>query len=153
MNLWLTLHLIGVLLMVGNIIMAAFWKIRADLTKNPLIIHHAAKNVMIADYSFTIPGLILIIISGAVMAGKSGVSLLGLNWLTLSLILFAITGLIWLAILIPMQFRMIRFSADSVKTGVISAEYRRASRQWAIYGVMATILPIVILYLMVMKGF
>jgi uncharacterized membrane protein len=152
-NLWLTMHLIGVLLMVGNTITAAFWKVRADLTKNPFVIHQAAKNVMIADYSFTIPGLILIIISGAVMAGKSGVSLLGLNWLTLSLILLAITGFIWLAILIPLQLRMIRFSADSVKTGAISMEYRRASRQWAIYGVAATFLPIFILYLMVMKGF
>jgi uncharacterized membrane protein len=152
-NLWLTLHLIGVLLMVGNIITAAFWKIRADLTRNPFVIHHAAKNVMIADYSFTIPGLVLIIISGAEMAGMYGVSLLGLNWLTLSLILFAITGFIWLAILIPLQLRMIRFSADIVKTGAISAEYRRTSRQWAIYGVAATFLPIVILYLMVMKGF
>jgi uncharacterized membrane protein len=153
MNVWLTLHLIGVLLMVGNIITAAFWKMRADLTRNPLVIHHAAKNVMIADYLFTIPGLVLIIISGAVMAGKFSDSLLGLSWLTLSLILFAITGFIWLAILIPLQFRMIRFSADSVKTGAVSAEYRRASRQWAIYGIAATFLPIVILYLMVMKGF
>lgn len=150
---WLTLHLIGVLLMVGNIITAAFWKVRADLTRNPLVIHHAVKNVMIADYFFTIPGLVLIIISGAVMAGQFGVSLVGLNWLTLSLILLLITGFIWLAILIPLQLRMIRYSADSVKTGVISAEYRRASRQWAIYGVAATFLPIVILYLMVMKGF
>lgn len=153
MNLWLTLHLIGVLLMVGNIITAAFWKVRADLTRNPLVIHHAVKNVMTADYFFTIPGLVLIIISGAVMAGQFGVSLVGLNWLTLSLILLLITGFIWLAILIPLQLRMIRYSADSVKTGVISAEYRRASRQWAIYGVAATFLPIVILYLMVMKGF
>jgi uncharacterized membrane protein len=108
---------------------------------------------MIADYSFTIPGLVLIIISGAVMAGEFDDSLLGLNWLTLSLILFAITGFIWLVILIPLQLRMIRFSADSVKTGAVSAEYRRASRQWTIYGVAATFLPIVILYLMVMKGF
>lgn len=150
---WLTLHIVGVLLMVGNIITAAFWKIRADLTMNPSIIHQAAKNVMIADYSFTLPGLILIIISGAVMAGHSGVSLSGLNWLTLSLLLFAISGFIWLAILLPLQLRMIRFSADSVQAGAISAAYRRASRQWAFYGVTATFLPLVILYLMVMKGF
>ncbi|MFB9324917.1 DUF2269 family protein [Paenibacillus aurantiacus] len=153
MNGWLTLHLIGVLLMVGNIITAAFWKVRADLTNNPSIIHQAVKNVMIADYAFTLPGLILIILSGAAMAGHSGISLLGLNWLTMSLLLFAITGVIWLAILIPLQLRMIRFSADSVVAGVISVEYRRASRQWAIFGVAATLLPLVILYLMVMKGF
>ncbi|MCU6710488.1 DUF2269 domain-containing protein [Paenibacillus sp. J5C_2022] len=153
MNVWLTLHLVGVLFMVGNVITAAFWKIRADLTGKPSIIHHTVRNVMIADYAFTIPGLVLIITSGAVMAGNNGVSLLGFNWLTLSLILFAMTGLIWLAIFIPLQNRMIRHSHECMKTGAITTEYRLASRQWAIYGVAATLLPIVILYLMVMKGF
>jgi len=153
MSLWLVVHLVGVLLMVGNVVTAAFWKIRADLTGNPEVIHHTVRNVMIADYFFTIPGLVLIIVSGGMMVGRSGASLSGLNWLTLSLILLAVTGFIWLAILIPMQLRMIRFSAACVEKGAISAEYRRASRQWAIFGVAATLLPIVILYLMVMKGF
>lgn len=153
MNLWLILHLFGVLFMVGNIITAAFWKIRADLTGNPEVIHHAVKNVMIADYAFTIPGLVLILISGSLMAGKSGISLTGINWLTLSLILFVITGVIWLVVLIPLQRRLIRFSAAIVKTGMLSTEYRNASRQWTIFGVAATLLPIIILYMMVMKGF
>ncbi|WP_207953142.1 hypothetical protein [Paenibacillus agricola] len=45
MNLWLTLHLVGVVLSVGNIITAAFWKIRADMTKNPAVIHRAAQTL------------------------------------------------------------------------------------------------------------
>lgn len=150
---WLALHLIGVVLMVGNIATAAFWKVRADLTGNPVVIHQAARNVMAADYVFTIPGLALILISGIVMAERSGASLSGLNWLTLSLILLAVTGLIWLGLLIPLQRKMIRSSARSADTGTIAEDYRRASRQWAIYGIAATFLPIVILYLMVMKGF
>ncbi|MDU0329919.1 DUF2269 family protein [Paenibacillus sp. 3LSP] len=96
MGLWLTLHVLGVLLMVGNIITAAFWKSRADRTGNPQIMHYAAKNVMIADYIFTIPGLVLIVLSGGMMTGGLGYSLTGLNWLTLSLGLFAVSGLIWL---------------------------------------------------------
>ncbi|SFB51621.1 Uncharacterized membrane protein [Cohnella sp. OV330] len=153
MHVWLALHLIGVVLMVGNIATAAFWKVRADLTGNPAIIHHAARNVMAADYFFTVPGLAFILISGIVMAVRSGASLSGLNWLTLSLILLAVTGLIWLGLLIPLQRKMIRSSARSAGTGTTGEDYRRASRQWAIYGIAATFLPIVILYLMVMKGF
>ena len=37
MNVWLVVHLIGVVFMVGNIATAAFWKIRADLTGNPAV--------------------------------------------------------------------------------------------------------------------
>jgi uncharacterized membrane protein len=145
MNLWLTLHLFGVVLFVGNIITAAYWKVRADLLKNPVIIHSTVKNVMLADYMFTLPGLVLISVSGIVMAGRAEMPMSGLNWLTLSLILLAVTGIIWLAILIPLQRRMILHSAQCLESGHISKAYHQASRYWAIFGIIATLLPIVIL--------
>lgn len=153
MNLWLTLHVAGVVLFVGNIITAAFWKVRADLTNNPSEIHSAARNVMLADYVFTFPGLALVIVSGIAMAVSAGLPLMGLNWLTLSLMLFAVTGVIWLGVLIPLQRRMIRISAQCIDSGSISTEYRSVSRSWAVFGTAATLLPVVILYLMVAKSF
>ncbi|RDU38080.1 hypothetical protein DRW41_00445 [Neobacillus piezotolerans] len=153
MNLWLTLHLIGVVLFVGNIITAAFWKIRADLTKKAAEIHRAVKNVMLADYIFTIPGLALIIVSGSRMAERAGMPMSGFNWLMLSLILFMVSGIIWAVILIPLQLKMIRHSAQCIESGTISKAYRDASRLWAVFGIAATLLPLVILYLMVTKGF
>lgn len=153
MKLWLLLHLAGVVLFVGNIMTAAFWKVRAEFQKNPAVIHHAVKNVMLADFVFTIPGLILIVVSGITMAVRTGISMHGFNWLTLSLILFAITGVIWLAILIPLQRAMIRHSAACIESGNISKSYVKASRLWDVFGIIATLLPIVILYLMISKSF
>ncbi|MNN95133.1 hypothetical protein D3C81_2138930 [compost metagenome] len=63
------------------------------------------------------------------------------------------TGLIWLLILIPMQRKMIRLSADGIESGTVTAEYHKASRNWAVYGTMATLLPLGILFLMITKGF
>lgn len=153
MSLWLTLHLIGVVLFLGNIITATFWKIRADLTKDSVVIHSAVKNVLLADYIFTIPGLALIIVSGSIMAARAGMPMAGFNWLMLSLILLAITGIIWSVILIPMQFKMIRYSAECIESGTISKAYHDSSRSWAVFGIAATLLPFVILYLMVTKVF
>ncbi|MFF2159003.1 DUF2269 family protein [Paenibacillus chitinolyticus] len=153
MNALLTLHLLGVVLFVGNIVTAAFWKVRAELTNKPTEIHHAAKNVMLADYVFTIPGLALVIVSGSIMAEHGNLSLVGLNWLTLSLLLFVVTAVIWVTILIPLQRRMIRHSAECIEKGNMSNAYRDASRSWNVFGIAATLLPLAILYLMVMKGF
>ncbi|CAG7626466.1 DUF2269 family protein [Paenibacillus allorhizosphaerae] len=152
MSFWLFLHVLGVILFVGNIMTAAFWKVRADIGGNAEVIHSAAKNVMLADYCFTLPGLLLIIVSGNVMAVQAGHSFSGFNWLTSSLFLFAITGIIWLAVLIPLQRRMIRYSREALGTGAISADYKRASKSWAIYGTAATLLPIIILYLMISQS-
>ncbi|WP_134685707.1 DUF2269 family protein [Brevibacillus migulae] len=153
MSLWLLVHLLGVVLFLGNIITAAFWKVRADLQKDPAMIHRTVKNVMLADYVFTLPGLVLITVSGIVMAIKANLPMSGLNWLTLSLLLFAISGAIWLAVLLPLQRAMIRHSAQSMLSGKPSSAYERASRHWAIYGIAATLLPVIILYCMVTKSF
>jgi uncharacterized membrane protein len=132
---------------VGNIVTAAFWKIMADRRGDPAIVHQAAN----ADWFFTVPGLVLLIVSGSLMAERAGYAMNGLNWLTLSLILFGLTGLLWLAALIPLQRAMIRRSEESVRAGALTEAYRKASRQWAVFGTVATLLPVVVLYLMIAK--
>ncbi|WP_240414615.1 DUF2269 family protein [Paenibacillus periandrae] len=151
MSYWLVIHIIGVVLLVGNIVTAAFWKVRADLQNNPVVIHSAVKNVMLADYVFTLPGIALITVSGIIMAVRSGMPMSGLSWLTVSLILFAISGILWLAVLIPLQRSMIRHSAHSVEQKAVTEGYRRASRYWAVFGIVSTLLPVVILYLMITR--
>lgn len=153
MTLWLLLHIAGCVLFLGNIITAAFWKVRADLKGDPAEIHNTVKNVMLADLVFTLPGLLLIIISGVVMAVQAGYGMDGISWLMASLILFGITGILWAGFLIPLQKGMIRHSMQSIRDGVISAGYKRASTYWAVGGTIATLLPIVILYFMVSKPF
>lgn len=153
MTAWLFLHITGSVLFVGNIITAAFWKVRADIEGNPSHIHRTAKNVMLADYVFTLPGLVLLIVSGIVMAYRSGFGINGMNWLTASLVLFGVTGLIWGGALIPLQKSMIRHSGHSVECGAVTAGYKKASRHWAIFGTIATLLPLAVLYFMVSKPF
>ncbi|WP_231638549.1 DUF2269 domain-containing protein [Paenibacillus sp. JCM 10914] len=147
------LHITGSVIFLGNIITAAFWKARADMSGNAEVIHRAAKNVMLADYVFTLPGLFLLIISGVVMAAKGGYALGGMSWLTASLLLFAATGLLWLGVLIPLQKAMIRHSRQSIESGIISDAYKKASKYWAIFGTAASLLPLVILYFMISKPF
>ncbi|WP_368072772.1 DUF2269 family protein [Bacillus sp. FJAT-27225] len=94
------------------------------------------------------PGHALSIVSGSIMAAQAGMPMAGFNWLKLSLILLAITGIIWAVILIPMQLRMIRYSAECIESGTISKDYQDASRSWAVFGVAATLLRVrhIILY-------
>lgn len=153
MNFWLFVHVFGAVLLVGNIVTAAFWKLRADWQGQPVVIHSAVKNVMAADMVFTLPGIVMILVSGSLMAEKAGYSLSGWNWLTLSLLLFAVTGVLWAAVLLPLQRSMIRLSRRAMETGTISTAYRRVSAMWAVFGTAATLLPVAILYLMIAKGF
>ncbi|WP_425388450.1 DUF2269 family protein [Bacillus solimangrovi] len=117
------------------------------------LIHNTVKNVMLADFIFTFPGLILIIFTGINMVIQAGYSLSSFNWLTLSLMLYVFIGVLWLGILIPLQYRMIRYSNPSIGDGSINQSYKKASNYWAIFGMITTIIPVLIFYFMITKGF
>ncbi|MDQ0919666.1 putative membrane protein [Paenibacillus sp. V4I5] len=152
MGMLLFLHVLGAVLFLGNIVTAAFWKVRAHYGKQDLMtIHLTVKNIMLADYVFTVPGILLLLIPGHMMAFQLGYSLGEWNWVTASLVLFSLSGVLWLAILLPLQRRMIRYSEESLRLGEQTAAYRQVSRKWDIYGTIGTILPLISLILMIWK--
>jgi uncharacterized membrane protein len=150
-NAWLSLHILGVVLFLGNIIVTAVWKMLADRTKNPPVVAYAQRLVTVTDIAFTATGAALIIIAGQVMAREFGGVFGGPLWLTLGWSLFIASGVIWLAILIPIEVMQQRLARGFRNAPTIPDRYWRLSRLWAVFGVIATVLPLFNLYLMVFK--
>jgi len=147
----LTLHILGAVVFVGNIITAAFWKARADRSGDLHAIAFTARSLVQADLSFTTPGIIVLLATGTAMVGITDWTRFQETWLSISFVLLIITAIIWFVGLLPLQKRMRRISQDSVTAGVLDPEYTRAGKQWAMFGGIATLLPIIILFLMVLK--
>lgn len=95
-----SIHLLGVTIFLGNIIVTAVWKILADKTKTPAIVAYAQRLVTIIDFVFTAVGATLIVISGRIMSTSFG-EIGNVLWLSWGWWLFIASGLIWLLILIP----------------------------------------------------
>ena len=51
------LHVLGVIIFLGNIIVTAFWKVLADRTKNCTIISYSQRLVTYTDIVFTLTGM------------------------------------------------------------------------------------------------
>ncbi len=147
---WLTLHIVGVVLFLGNILVTAVWKLLADRTRDPAVVAYAQRLVLITDVAFTATGVVLILVSGQVLAEDFG-GVFGPTWLTLGWSFFIASGVIWLTVLIPIQLRQWRLSRGFRSDGEIPDRYWRLSRLWAIFGARATVLPFVNVYLMVFK--
>jgi len=147
------LHLLGVILFVGNILTAALWKTRADASGDLRAIAYAQRGVMFADYVFTLPGVALILITGFWMASVSGRNILQTGWLFTALILLIVTVLIWLFELFPGQRQLIRLADEAVRTGQLDPLFKGVTLRWTIFGILATLLPLVNVYLMVFKPF
>ncbi len=102
------LHVFGAVLFLGNIITAALWKTRADRTGDLATIAFAQRTVATADWMFTLPGVVLILAAGNIMAFMRPWPLRGIPWLEWGQALFFLTALIWLIVLVPTQRRLVR---------------------------------------------
>ena len=145
-----SLHLLGVVIFLGNIIVTALWKVLADRTRSPSIVAYAQRLVTITDFAFTAAGVLLIVVTGKMMATQFG----GLNqvlWLSWGWGLFIASGLIWVLILIPVQFKQAKMAKAFSAEGRIPENYWVLSKFWGIFGAIATILPLANLYFMVFK--
>jgi uncharacterized membrane protein len=147
---WLTMHIVGVVLFLGNIAVTAVWKLLADRTREPAVVAYAQRLVLTTDVAFTATGVVLILLSGQVMAEDFG-GVFGPTWLTLGWSFFIASGVIWLAILIPIELKQWRLAREFRDGGEIPDRYWRLSTLWAIFGGIATVLPFVNVYLMVFK--
>jgi uncharacterized membrane protein len=114
---WLVLHVLGVVLLLGNILVTAVWKVLADRTKNPSVVAYAQRLVTVTDIAFTATGVILITVSGQVMADDVGGVFSGPAWLTIGWSLFIASGIIWVAGLIPSSSCRRGSRGDSVTRG------------------------------------
>lgn len=145
-----SLHVFGVCLFIGNIIVSAVWKVMADRTGNFAVVRFATRLVNVTDLLFTGLGVALLLVTGHLLAGYYG-GVVSQAWILWSYILFGISGAIWLFVLVPIQFKQARLlRAASRET--IPDEYHRLARMWSVAGTIATLIPLPAIYLMISKG-
>jgi uncharacterized membrane protein len=144
-------HVLGVVLFVGNIIVTAVWKGMADRTGRPEVVGFAQRLVTLTDWVFTLPGVLLVLFAGLGMAHVGGLSTIETPWIWHGLILFSVSGLVWGGVLIPLQIVQARAARAFEHGGVIPERYWRLNRQWFIWGIAATVLPVINIAIMVLK--
>ncbi len=148
------MHIAGAVVFLGNIIVTAAWMLMAERTRSNNVIHFSAKAVIRADLLFTLPGVLLIVINGFVMAVSSWggwAAFHEFSWISIALALFIASGVIWVGALIPDQHRMAVYSDPSKYPDSPPSQFFSALRRWYFWGAIAIGLPLISLYLMVNK--
>ncbi|WP_299437829.1 DUF2269 family protein [uncultured Rhodospira sp.] len=148
---WLVIHLVGVVLFVGNVTVTAVWKVFADRTHHPATIAFAQRLVTYTDWVFTFGGVVLVLVSGIALMILGGWWTAGAAWLWWGIGLFVVAGLMWLVVLIPIQIRQARMALRFEQDGEVPPAYRRLALRWLWVGIVATGLAAVNLYLMIAK--
>jgi uncharacterized membrane protein len=145
------LHIVSVVLFLGNIITGVFWKIHADRTGDLRARAQALDGIIASDRIFTLPGVILIVITGVMLALTMHLPILGTKWILWALILFGISGVAFSVFVGPLQKKLLANARAGLAGTWNETEYHALSKSWGLWGVIATAAPLVALFLMVLK--
>lgn len=144
------LHIVSSTLLFGTGLGSAFYKYFTDRRGDPVTVAGVNRLVVLADWLFTTPTVIIQPLTGVAMVMVAGYPL-DTPWLILSMVLYVIAGGCWLPV-VWLQIRMRRLAERAVEEGgALCAEYRRLARIWFWLGVPAFLSMVGVFYLMVVK--
>lgn len=141
------LHLLGVVLFMGNMIVGPVWFLFAYYSKDQVLLRFAVRLLYLTDLYLTIPGIALAVLNGLCLASVFG-GTQNLPWLYYSMLLMF---LMW-ALSIPLVFLQEKMFAAIQMDPMEEQNTKHLMNLWGILGTLVTIPPSIIFYLMVVKG-
>lgn len=146
------LHILSSTLLFGTGLGSAFYMFFTSLTRDARATAVVTRYVVIADWAFTTPTIIIQPLTGAYLIHRAGFPLSS-SWIVWSVALYLLAGAAWLPV-VWMQIRM-RNMAQAAATGgqQLPEQYWAYLRWWVALGVIAFVSLVVVFYLMVAKPF
>ena len=144
------LHILSMVLLFGTGLGSAFYKWMADRSRD--VGHIAATNrqVVLADWFFTTPTILIQPFTGVWLAYRLGIPLTT-PWLAASLCLYVLAGVCWLPV-VWLQIRMRDLAVSAVLDhSPLSRQYWRYASVWFWLGVPAFGAMLLVVLLMVVK--
>lgn len=145
-----TLHILSALLFLGAGLMTAWYKVRADRSGKLEVLTWYQREIVLADWIFTLPSGVTLPATGLALATMSGQSLTH-GWVALGIGAYALAGLLWLPAA-WLQIRMRRMAEAALRDGTpLPPEFHRDNRLWLALGVPAFAVSLGAVWVMVAK--
>lgn len=143
-------HIISSTVLFGTGLGTAFHGLASNLRGDLRAIVAGNRNVVLADWIFTAPAVIVQPLTGVGLALEEGFPLTS-PWILASVALYVFVGLCWLPV-VWLQMRMARIAQKCLESDVpLPPLYKRYFRWWFALGWPAFIAMLVIFWLMVAK--
>jgi len=149
-ELLLLVHIASVILLLGVGGGSAFYKFMSDRSGDLEVIVHTNKMVVLADWLFTTPSVILQPLTGFMLIHVMDIPW-KMPWLFFSIILYVFSIILWL-IAVHLQIRMKNLAIETQQQkGILDSEYSRLVKYWIWLGAFSSFAMGTIFYLMIVK--
>jgi uncharacterized membrane protein len=145
-HLWIKLaHILSATVLFGTGMGTAFFMLKAFLSRSEEAMRVTTQTVVMADWIFTTPAVIVQLITGLWLTSRLGISF-DSSWFVAVISLYIFVGLCW----IPVVWIQIRIK-NLISAGRPRTAYQNLMRLWIALGIPAFSAVILIFYLMVSK--
>ncbi len=145
------IHILSAIILFGVGLGTVFYKIMADRSGDVAAIAVTGRHVVLADWWFTTPTVIIQPLTGLLLAEQLSLPL-SEDWLRQTLLLYLAAGLCWLPV-VYLQIRMRDIAVESFRQErPLPPRYRRYALIWLWLGVPAFFAMLTITSLMVFHG-
>jgi uncharacterized membrane protein len=141
-------HIVSVVAFLGNISTGIYWHARAQRTGDPKIIAHTVAAIIASDRYFTVPSVVLILLTGVAAALIGGFPIFSTDWIFWTLVLFIVSGVLFMAFVVPLQRQMLVYALSGAFDPPV---YTALARRWKLWGLLSLATPLAGLGLMVLK--
>jgi uncharacterized membrane protein len=144
------LHILSSTFLFGTGIGSAFYMLFTSLTRDVRATAVVVRFVVLADYLFTTPTIIIQPLTGLYLIHLAGFPITS-RWIIWTIVLYLVAGACWLPV-VWLQIRMRGFAQEAAKAGAeLPPIYWRYLRYWVLLGIPAFLALVVVFYLMVAK--
>jgi uncharacterized membrane protein len=144
------IHILSSTFLFGTGLGSAFYMFFASRTRDPRVVAVVVRYVVIADWIFTTPTVILQPLSGFYLMHLAGFPLSS-PWILWSVVLFLVAGAAWLPV-VWIQIQMRSMAQTAALSGTdLPDRYWRFLRAWVALGIVAFFALVIVFYLMVAK--
>lgn len=143
------IHILSAVVIAGTGTGIAFFMFMASRSKSLETIAVTAKTVVLADWIFTAPAVVVQFMSGVFLMIKLGYSFTSIWFLTV-LSLFIFIGVCWIPVVV-IQYKLKFLANSSLENGCLNPKFKILMCYWVSLGVPAFISILVIFWLMIFK--
>lgn len=143
------IHILAAVVVVGTGTGIAFFMFMASRSNNIQAVAVTTKHVVLADWIFTFPAVIVQFVTGIMLVNLLNYDYSSL-WFLAVISLFVFIGACWLPV-IYLQYRLKQYADQAIQEGVISDSFRKTMKLWTALGIPAFIAILIVFWLMVFK--
>lgn len=150
-----SLHVLGAVLFLGTGLGSAWYMLRADASGDLRTMAWVHREIVLADWVFTVPSGVLLPATGIWMATLAGMPLMKTPWIAWGITGYLLAGLCWVPAAV-LQIRMAKMvevglAAGKTRREELEAGFERARAIWFALGVPAFLAAAAVVWMMVSK--